>query len=292
MMTFWNVIWRMVPSHRVHSHRPSGSYSATTGRLDEVEMAHRVNFSNWPGLNPGVEGAPRKKRWASASTSFRLLLVLVVVVVESEELILSLNTWSEECIILVLEVERDAMSENAVETTCWVRRLDARRGENEETSRILVEVMRQPRRKKNSNLQQHCHWHDIIILLCVRLLLRMECRARVNKGAGPIECHRCLQRRDQSCMCAGWENEAYRILGRGGVPKTILGSCGRFLCLLFHNFSTVVGIKRALSTRRYESAHYNPINYTENSDIMRELLLQKCWAQGHTNSAVEMPKRI
>jgi len=68
----------MVPSHRVHSHNPSGSYSATTGRLEEVEMAHLVNFSNWPGLKPGVEGAPRKKRWASASSFERLLLLLLV----------------------------------------------------------------------------------------------------------------------------------------------------------------------------------------------------------------------
>ena len=35
-------------------------------------MAHWVSFSNWPGLKPGVEGAPRKKRRAS---SFLLLLL-------------------------------------------------------------------------------------------------------------------------------------------------------------------------------------------------------------------------
>ena len=76
----------MVPSHRVHSHRPSGSYSATTGRFDDVEMAQWVNFSNWPGLKPGVDGAPRKKRWASLLSLERPLLAVdvdVVVVLSS-----------------------------------------------------------------------------------------------------------------------------------------------------------------------------------------------------------------
>ncbi|KAL7544822.1 hypothetical protein ACHAWF_008189 [Thalassiosira exigua] len=30
---------------------PSGSYSATTGRFDAVELAHDDNLSNCPGLN-------------------------------------------------------------------------------------------------------------------------------------------------------------------------------------------------------------------------------------------------
>lgn len=67
----------MVPSQRVQSHRPSGSYSATTGRLEEVEMAQWVSFSNWPGLKPGVEGAPRKKRWADDVSLGRFVVVVV-----------------------------------------------------------------------------------------------------------------------------------------------------------------------------------------------------------------------
>jgi len=60
-MTFLYVICRIVPSHWVQSHIPSGSYSATTGRLEAVETAQDDSFSNWPGLKPGVEGAPLKK---------------------------------------------------------------------------------------------------------------------------------------------------------------------------------------------------------------------------------------
>jgi len=46
-------------------------------------MAHRVSFSNWPGLKPGVEGAPRKKRWASGLSLERccLLLLLLLLIV-------------------------------------------------------------------------------------------------------------------------------------------------------------------------------------------------------------------
>ena len=51
MITFLNVISRMVPSHCVHNHNPSGLYSDTIGRLDAVDNAHDDNFSNCPGLN-------------------------------------------------------------------------------------------------------------------------------------------------------------------------------------------------------------------------------------------------
>jgi len=64
MMTVLYVISRMVPSNCVHSHRPSGSYSATTGRFEAVDRAHDESLSNWPGLKPGVEGAPLKKSGA------------------------------------------------------------------------------------------------------------------------------------------------------------------------------------------------------------------------------------
>lgn len=56
-------------------------------------MAQCVSFSNWPGLKPGVEGAPRKKRWADALSLERLVLtVSVVEVVGSELLLLGSNT--------------------------------------------------------------------------------------------------------------------------------------------------------------------------------------------------------
>jgi len=51
-------------------------------------MAHRVSFSNWPGLKPGVEGAPRKKRWASGLSLERcclLLLLLLIVGVDDDD---------------------------------------------------------------------------------------------------------------------------------------------------------------------------------------------------------------
>jgi len=44
-------------------------------------MAHRVSFSNWPGLKPGVEGAPRKKRWASGLSLERCCLLLLLLIV-------------------------------------------------------------------------------------------------------------------------------------------------------------------------------------------------------------------
>jgi len=52
----------MVPSHWVHSQSPSGSYSATTGRLEAVETAQEDSFSNWPGLKLSVRERERNVR--------------------------------------------------------------------------------------------------------------------------------------------------------------------------------------------------------------------------------------
>ena len=45
-------------------------------------MAQRVSFSNWPGLKPGVDGAPRKNCLAESLLLDRFFWLLLLVVEE------------------------------------------------------------------------------------------------------------------------------------------------------------------------------------------------------------------
>lgn len=56
--TLPKVIFKTVPFHFLHNHRPFGSYSQIMGRFTWPEATHSVNLSSRPLLQPGLDGIP------------------------------------------------------------------------------------------------------------------------------------------------------------------------------------------------------------------------------------------